>query len=170
MHPKILKRVIGNEGSHLQICQAVLLNFTRHKVKSADYPGIIPYSEGRVLFDDELDREACSVRGTMVTGLTPSDTRRLDYFEGGEYDRKKVAVHPLEDLVCLSDYEMPTVKPSALPPDSDLPGAVEVETYVFYNISYLKAEIWDFDDFCKKNAAKWYGPEYRETDRPSATP
>lgn len=25
MHPKILKRVIGNDGSHLQICPAVLL-------------------------------------------------------------------------------------------------------------------------------------------------
>ena len=25
LHPKILKRVIGNDGSHLEICPAVLL-------------------------------------------------------------------------------------------------------------------------------------------------
>jgi hypothetical protein len=25
MHPRILKRVINNDGSHLKICQAVLL-------------------------------------------------------------------------------------------------------------------------------------------------
>ncbi|KAF7336651.1 hypothetical protein MVEN_02099800 [Mycena venus] len=125
MHPKILKRVIGNDGSHLQICQAALLNFTRHKVKSADYPGIIPYSQGKVFFDHELDREACSVRGTMVTGLTKSDLQRLDIFEGPEYDREKVSVYPLDELVDLSDYTMPTATPSPLPAESDLPDAVE---------------------------------------------
>jgi hypothetical protein len=35
-----------------------------------------------VFFDHELDREACSVRGTMVTGLTKSDLELLDVFEG----------------------------------------------------------------------------------------
>ncbi|KAJ7475882.1 hypothetical protein FB451DRAFT_1245102 [Mycena latifolia] len=154
MHPKILKRVIGNDGSHLQICPAVLLVWTA-PAQSADYPGIIPYSEGRVLFDHDLDREACSVRGTMVTGLTASDVALLDIFEGSEYDREKVPVYPLENLVGLADYTM-------------------VETYVFNQISRLMPEIWDFEDFVQKNAWKWYGSgsrdnaDFTEVDRRQA--
>ncbi|KAF8206392.1 hypothetical protein K438DRAFT_1578269 [Mycena galopus ATCC 62051] len=150
MHPKILKRVIGNDGSHLQICQAVLLNFTRHKVKWADYPGIIPFSQGQVFFDHELDRDSCSVRGTMVTGLTKSDLQLLDIFEGSEYDREKVSVHPLESLGSLADYTMLTATPPPLP--ADLPDAVEVDTYVYNKVTNLMAEIWDFDDFVQKSA------------------
>lgn len=30
LHPKILKRVIGNDGSHLEICPAVLLVSVAH--------------------------------------------------------------------------------------------------------------------------------------------
>ncbi|KAJ6513219.1 hypothetical protein C8R45DRAFT_962852 [Mycena sanguinolenta] len=175
MHPKILTRVIHNDGSHLQICQAVLLKFTRHKVKYADYPGIVPYSESHVFFDQELDRDACSVRGTMVTGLTKSDLQYLDIFEGAEYDREKVSVHPLDSLVGLSDdYTMLTTTPPPLPSDSNLPDAVEVDTYVFNEIPRLMNEIWDFDDFVKKNAWKWYGsgsrdnPDFTEVDRRQA--
>ncbi|KAJ7494766.1 hypothetical protein B0H11DRAFT_1857826 [Mycena galericulata] len=174
MHPKILRRVIGHDGDDLKICPAALLNFTRHCVKYADYPGIIPYSEGRSLFKHEIDREACSVRGTMVTGLSKSDIALLDLFEGSEYDRKAVQVHPLSGLVNLSSYTMPTGTPSPLPSDSDLRDPVEVETYVYGDISGLMPEIWDFDDFVQKNAWKWYGygsrnnPEYTEVDRRQA--
>ncbi|KAJ7104126.1 hypothetical protein B0H15DRAFT_767084 [Mycena belliarum] len=170
MHPKILKRVIGNDGSHLHICPAVLLQYTRHKVKYADYPGIVAYTEGRALFQHELDREACSVRGTMVTGLTALDMKRLDIFEGTEYDREKVQVYPLERLVGLADYMMLTVAPEPLPSDAALPAPVEVETYVYGDIAGLMPEIWDFDDFVKKNAWKWYGTgahdnsDYRAVD------
>ncbi|KAK7033154.1 hypothetical protein R3P38DRAFT_2921062 [Favolaschia claudopus] len=140
MHPKILKKIIENDGSHLQICQAVLLNFTRHEIKFEDYPG-----------------------------LTASDLEKLDEWEDAEYERQKVVVHPLEDLVYLPDYEMPTIKPSALPSDSDLPGAVEVETYVYTDLSNLNADVWNFDDFVDKNAWKWYDPEraFTATDGPS---
>ncbi|KAJ7035091.1 hypothetical protein C8F04DRAFT_1100070 [Mycena alexandri] len=174
MHPKILKRVIGNDGSHLHICPAVLLKFTRHKVKFADYPGIIPYSEGQALFDSEPDRDACSVRGTMVTGLTKSDIALLDIFEGSEYTRDKVPVYPLSDLVNLADYTMSTATPAPLPPDEELPEPVRVETYVYGDISGLMRDIWSFDDFVEKNAWKWYGsgsrtnPDYTEVDRRQA--
>ncbi|KAJ7707674.1 hypothetical protein B0H17DRAFT_918044 [Mycena rosella] len=174
MHPKILKRVIGNDGSHLQICPAVLLKFTRHKVKFADYPGIIPYSEGRVLFDHDLDREACSVRGTLVTGLNTSDMSLLDVFEGAEYEREKVLVNPLENAVGLLDYTMATATPAPLPSDAELPPPVEAETYVYGNMSGLMPDIWDFGDFVEKNAWKWYGSpsrtnaDFTEVDRRQA--
>ncbi|KDN48710.1 hypothetical protein RSAG8_02697, partial [Rhizoctonia solani AG-8 WAC10335] len=42
MHPAVLKRVIGNDASHLQATPAVLTSFTRHHVRSCDYPAIVP--------------------------------------------------------------------------------------------------------------------------------
>ncbi|EIN10903.1 hypothetical protein PUNSTDRAFT_63888 [Punctularia strigosozonata HHB-11173 SS5] len=81
LHPKILKRVINNDGSHLEICPAVLLaNLT--DVQHADYPGILPYENSRVLFERDLEPEQRCVRGTLVRGLTDSDVRSLDFFEG----------------------------------------------------------------------------------------
>ncbi|EPQ52835.1 hypothetical protein GLOTRDRAFT_46720 [Gloeophyllum trabeum ATCC 11539] len=86
LHPKILKRVIGNDGSHLQICPAVLLDHTRHHVKHADYPAVVPYEKSRVFFDKELEPEERSVRGTLVTGLNKRDMDFLDTFEGDVSD------------------------------------------------------------------------------------
>jgi hypothetical protein len=51
-------------------------------LKGADYPGILPYSRSKTMFGRELDQEEKSVRGTLVTGLTTSDTMLLDIFEG----------------------------------------------------------------------------------------
>jgi hypothetical protein len=44
MHPEILKRVIGNDGSHLEICPAVLMasNLDVHNDRSPDWMWIIP--------------------------------------------------------------------------------------------------------------------------------
>ncbi|TFK75220.1 hypothetical protein BDN72DRAFT_832572 [Pluteus cervinus] len=82
MHPVILKRVIHNEGLHLSICPAVLLEHTRHKVQRQDYPGVVPYSRGKTLFERDLELEERCVRGTLVVGLTEADLRYLDMFEG----------------------------------------------------------------------------------------
>ncbi|KAF7327722.1 Phosphoric monoester hydrolase [Mycena kentingensis (nom. inval.)] len=158
MHPRILCRVIGNDGSHLKICPAVLLEHTRHKVLYADYPGVIPYSKGRAFFDLDLERDARCVRGTLVTGLTEEDTSYLDTFEGDEYLRRKVPVHPLEDLRPLADYTIPVGVPvTLLPSESDLGEAVEAETYIYGEPNGLLRDIWDFDEFVAQNAWKWYG-------------
>jgi len=82
MHPLILKRVIGHEGSDLQICPAILLDYTRHHVQHADYPGILPYSQSVSLFKEDLEREERCVRGSLVTGLSDTDLHLLDEFEG----------------------------------------------------------------------------------------
>jgi hypothetical protein len=82
MHPLILKRVIGNDGSHLKICPAVLLDHTRHHVRNEAYPGVLPYSKSEAFFDKPLDKDERSVRGSLVTGLSESDMKLLDYFEG----------------------------------------------------------------------------------------
>ncbi|TFL03875.1 hypothetical protein BDV98DRAFT_563206 [Pterulicium gracile] len=181
MHPNILRRVIGNDGSHLHICPAVLLHYTRHQVKHADYPGIVPYTESKIALLDgkDLPLNDESVRGAFVSGLTTSDIRCLDVFEGSEYARIPVHVHPLGPINPLSTTSNLKEKfvpphPTPLPPVEELADPVEVETYVYKDIEGLRHELWSFDEFVKNNAWKWIGNreaeygvdnEYAEVDR-----
>jgi len=158
MHPKILKAVIKNDGSHLQLCPAVLLEFTRHQVKDADYPGILPVNRGSTLFNRPLTQEECSVRGTVVRGLTARDIKRLDTFEGSEYTRECVHVQPLGPFTDVSTHSIDLV-PSHSPPlptPLDRSLAIEAETYVYIEANNLDSELWSFEDFVKNNAWRWY--------------
>ncbi|KXN84713.1 hypothetical protein AN958_12140 [Leucoagaricus sp. SymC.cos] len=162
MHPKILTRVIGNDGTHLEICPAVLKDFTRHKVKREEYPGIVPFPQSKEkLFKgrDDLPQEDRSVRGTLVTGLTVRDMRLLDFFEGTEYARDPVKVHPFISIASHS-LEFKSLVPSQPPPlpeDSELLQAIDAETYVFSELDKLEPSPWDFANFVEHNSWKWYG-------------
>ncbi|KAI0028989.1 hypothetical protein K488DRAFT_57368 [Vararia minispora EC-137] len=166
MHPKILKRVIGNDGSHLFICPAVLLGYTRHNVKDADYPGIVPYKRSKKLIGRELSFDEKSVRGTLVSGLTASDMHLLDVFEGNEYVREDVSVHPLSDFAPLAPNQttpiteasfVPTAPPP-LPAKEELPSPVSAGVYVWSNpLNELHPELWSFETFVRDNAWKWIG-------------
>lgn len=70
-----------NPRQHLAftVTPAILHSHCRHRVKQADYPGMIAEA-------------GHSVRGTYVTGLNDLDIVRLDYFEGAEYERRPVKV------------------------------------------------------------------------------
>lgn len=61
---------------------AVLSGYCRHRVRYADYPGIVA---------DEST--GATVRGIVVSGLTATHVARLDHFEGSEYDRVPLQVH-----------------------------------------------------------------------------
>ncbi|KAG5643018.1 hypothetical protein DXG03_001756 [Asterophora parasitica] len=186
MHPKVLQRVIKHEGADLEISPAVLLvcrsvklpatsaelishigapqDYTRHKVKRAEYPGLIPYEQGRVLVDRDLEPEERSVRGTLVTGLSERDIKLLDIFEGSEYVRKPIDVHPLSPLVKLAEYPIDEkalipAKPPALPAREELSVPVNAETYVYHHYKRLEPELWSFEEFVQKNAWKWYGEQ-----------
>ncbi|KAG6817680.1 hypothetical protein H0H87_005439 [Tephrocybe sp. NHM501043] len=171
MHPKVLQHVIGHNGAELQICPAVLLDFTRHKVKlqKAEYPGMIPYEQSRILVKRELSPEERSVRGTLVTGLSDKDLQFLDDFEGPEYIRKGVDVHPLGILVKLSEYPIDDEalipsNPPALPALSKLAPPVSAKTYVYDLFQRLQPELWSFEEFVKNNAWKWYGEQDSDDD------
>ncbi|KAI9459421.1 hypothetical protein BJY52DRAFT_1186388 [Lactarius psammicola] len=183
VHPKILKRVLGNDASHLKICPSILSDYTRHKVKDADYPAILPCERSRELLGRELTSEENSVRGTLVSGLTVEDVALLDVFEGVEYVRLQVSVHPLGPFTSVPvDAEAPgtledNLIPSNLPPlpaASELAQTVPAQTYVWCSYdSELDKELWSFDEFVRKNAWKWIdcgeGPprneDYEEVDR-----
>jgi hypothetical protein len=64
---------------------AILPGYRRHRVKYADYPGI-------------TEEEGGEVFGSFVTGLTKANMEKLDYFEGSQYDRRKVTVKVLKDV------------------------------------------------------------------------
>ncbi|KAG1729660.1 uncharacterized protein EDB91DRAFT_1159188 [Suillus paluster] len=178
MHPEILKRVIGNDGNQLQMCSALLLDYTRHQVKDEDYPAILPYSQSRTMFDHDLDFEEKSVRGSLVTGLSEEDIRLLDVFEGNQYTREVVSVYPLAPLANIRDIppiEVKSLVPATSPPIpilSSLANTVEADTYVWcLSSSELWAQLWSFEEFVKHNAWKWVGSssannkDYDEVDR-----
>ncbi|KAI0368638.1 hypothetical protein BV20DRAFT_969010 [Pilatotrama ljubarskyi] len=179
LHPAILRRVIGHEGGQLEICPAVLLEHTRHKIRNADYPAVLPYSKSRTLFEQsgrgDLAPEERTVRGTFVHGLSDRDISLLDLFEGDEYTRESVAVHPLGPLTPLSShseprasaptpgdaatdaYVVPRTAPE-LPPLNALPTPLPAQTYIYAGpLDQLSSELWSYEDFVRENAWKWVG-------------
>lgn len=114
--------ILVARAAQLTIQPAILRDYCRHRVRNADYPGVIP-------------QEGESVRGTYVTGLTDADIQRLDYFEGSEYRRNKVRA------VTLAEGE------THAGPDAK---EVDTETYVYTaGDGRLEKGEWDFEDFVK---------------------
>ncbi|KAI9443662.1 hypothetical protein BJY52DRAFT_447701 [Lactarius psammicola] len=169
MHPKVLKRVLHNDASHLKICPSILSDYTRHKVQHADFPAILPCERSKELLGRELTSEENSVRGTLVSGLTAEDVALLDVFEGEYYVRLQVLVHPLGPFapVPVDTTTSNTVEDSLiaadlppLPAASELVQTIPAQTYVWcLDDSYLDKEPWSFDEFVQKNAWKWIGHE-----------
>ncbi|KAJ7153092.1 hypothetical protein C8R43DRAFT_885818 [Mycena crocata] len=146
MHPKILKRVIQNDVSHRQICPAVLLNLTSHRIKFSECPGIVPGSGHES--HNEIEH---NVHGMLVTGLTKSDLVFLNAFEGSDYTRERVQVEAFVALVAIADYT-----PTELPAPRLMP-SVPADTYVYNKIARLVPEVWDFADLIEKNLWRWDG-------------
>ncbi|KAF8905110.1 hypothetical protein CPB84DRAFT_1960658 [Gymnopilus junonius] len=160
MHPKILKAVIKNEGAHLKVCPAVLLDYTRHEVKGCDYPGIIPFDKGVRIINKPLTREERSVRGTLVTGLTDEDIVYLDRFESdvGIHEKDSASASTWSILGIIHRCRCTRAgTPPPLPSFAESLDAIEAETYVYGDERDLEANLWSFEDFVKNNAWKWYG-------------
>ncbi|PYH96108.1 disease resistance protein Aig2 [Aspergillus ellipticus CBS 707.79] len=100
MAPPVLHRVIHGHPTPekwqrdlLTIKPAILHSYRRHRVRHADYPGIVSVST-----DPNTDANTgpeSSVLGTVVSGLTDGDVYRLDMFEGSEYEKREVVVRVL---------------------------------------------------------------------------
>ena len=118
MSRKILHRVLYGtttpdpyQRDRLTIKPAILYGYSRHKLRFADYPAIIPApapSSSSTLSpsngngdgqgehgEAEAEAEGPTVLGTLVTGLGDHDVFRLDIFEGDEYERQMVTAYPL---------------------------------------------------------------------------
>jgi len=141
---------------------------------------VVPYTKSRILLGTDLDFEQRSVRGTLVQGLTEADIEYLDVFEGDEYTRETVRVHPLEAIVPLnatiSDDIQPQSSgasptsiapkdPAPLPERAALTPSIECQTYIWcHPISELEKELWSFAEFVKMNSYKWIGRKSNDNE------
>jgi hypothetical protein len=115
---------------------AVLPHYSRHKVRDCEYPAIIPWHRLSHL----VVVPHGGVRGVFVTGLTDEDLKRLDEFEGEEYERCTVTVKVLGE-------------------NGEVEGEVECGTYVWTKeVDRLEDGDWDFEDFVKVKMVGWKGP------------
>ena len=144
MAPQVLHRVCHGSTSpenaiyanhQLKTYPAILHNHRRHRVKSADYPAVVP-------------AEGSTVRGTYVTGLTDEDIFRLDIFEGDEYRRENVKVSLLKEVGDASG--------SGNVEGDEMAG----ETYIWHAPrSRLEDQEWDFERFQREKMRFWVGAE-----------
>lgn len=127
MAPRVLHGVIASAHS-IETHAAVLAGFRRSRVRSAHYPAVVAH-------------DGHSVQGAVVYNLTDADLRRLDQFEGDEYERRVV------DVV-----------------DSVTGGVVQASVYVWIDsLQRLEEADWDFgqfsaahiDDFIRDDAVRY---------------
>jgi gamma-glutamylcyclotransferase (GGCT)/AIG2-like uncharacterized protein YtfP len=116
---------------------AILDKYCRHRVKHAEYPGIIP-------------EDGHCVRGIYATGLTDANLSKLDYFEGSEYRRDKVSVTLLQNV--HGKEEEGDVK--------------ETSAYVFLYPEQLEKIEWDFEHFRKEKMGMWTRGDWAFTQDP----
>jgi hypothetical protein len=109
----------------LTIVPALLQGFCRHRVKGADYPGIVR----------EIGHD---VKGTFVSGLTDGDVYRLDAFEGSEYDREWVEVELLDEAGNEKGEKR----------------KAETYVYT-YGDNHLEKLEWNYDEFRKEKLKNW---------------
>ncbi|PVF97291.1 PLP-dependent transferase [Serendipita vermifera] len=180
LHPAVLKRVIGHEGTGLFHQPALLYDFTRHHVKGDTYPAILPWEKADKLFDQTgaipkpSPAERC-VRGSLVTGFSRVDIELLDVFEGDEYERQLVSAIPLGPSqplnVAAADAGV-VFDPVTYPPkDSEEAIASQTKAHVYvWNksplLETLEPDIWSYETFVKENLHRWIG---NEADRSSYT-
>ncbi|KAL6913974.1 hypothetical protein FSST1_011734 [Fusarium sambucinum] len=105
---------------------AILEGYCRHRVRHADYPGVVA-------------EKGHSVRGVYATGLTDANMSKLDTFEGSEYDKEKVKVKLLNKDGTASDKGE----------------TKETTVYVFNSPNYLEKREWDFEEFRKTKMRNW---------------
>ncbi|KAF4555173.1 Hypothetical protein D9617_3g022450 [Elsinoe fawcettii] len=158
--PAILHRVIHGpsnptfptpSSSYVRTCPALLHSHRRHRVKGADYPAVIPASI------------SSTVRGTFATGLTDADVRRLDIFEGDEYERRRVKVRKLLPSNSTDSSMNESEKNKDLETEQDTEDMeegeeVEADTYIWTAGEHrLEDQEWDFDTFKREKMRFWIG-------------
>ncbi|RHZ54682.1 gamma-glutamylcyclotransferase family protein [Aspergillus thermomutatus] len=177
MAPEILHRVIHGrpepepwQKAMLSFKPAILHGYRRHRVRGADYPGIVPCpSNGST---EESGNAA--VLGTVVSGLTDGDVHRLDIFEGSEYVKERVRVRVLAESLSVGgrqeasiaknpDRHLKDVLDAAGAEFADEREEVEALTYVYVaGQDQLEDAEWDFEAFKRDKMAWWVGADESE--------
>ncbi len=111
MHPEIWNSLITTEYVALPF---TIYNYVQRRLQGRHYPGLIPKKNG-------------IVTGILYSNLNVSDLKKLDDFEGEEYQRIML---PLSATIDVPD----------------------IETYLYIgDKTLILGEDWDFDLFIKNN-------------------
>lgn len=184
MAPQMLHRVIHGriepapwQKALLKLQPAVLHGYRRHRVRGADYPGIVPVSSPSPSTSSPTsssETSRTSVLGTLVSGLTDGDLHRLDIYEGDEYAQERVVVRTLRASLGESDAGKSAPASSAEGRLRDVLDAVGAEfadegdevqavTYVWIDgRERLEEAEWDFETFKRDKMAWWVGADESE--------
>ncbi|KAH8177247.1 gamma-glutamyl cyclotransferase, AIG2-like domain-containing protein [Sarocladium implicatum] len=117
---------------------AILHDHCRHRVRFADYPGVIP-------------EPGHSVRGILATGLTDANVAKLDVFEGSDYLRKKTSIKLLK-------------KENGKEVEGT---AEEAWVYLFKDPEDLEKVEWDFEEFRREKMRNWTRGDWRFEQDPN---
>lgn len=196
MAHQILHRVIHGSSNPepwqkalLTVKPAILHGYRRHRVRGADYPGIIPVTAktsedgGSTQGTDTNEPTTTtttttsntdhhSVLGTLVSGLTDGDIWRLDNFEGPDYEKRTVKVRALRSAVGNDDDENSPSKAEQSIHDvldaaraqlADEGEEVEAMTYVWIGgEEALEDREWDFETFKREKLHWWVDADMSE--------
>lgn len=130
MFPGVWRRVV--HGDYRRV-QGSLVGFSRHPVDGETYPGVRAQAGGRV-------------EGVVYFDVDASDLRRLDVFEGDEYERKTVAVR-VEGIVD------PAVGDGLAAGMGG--GPVRAEVYVYRDLARLRDGDWSQDRFEREGMTRF---------------
>ena len=152
---------------------ALLHGFRRHRVRGRDYPGIVPVSNSNNATGNSSDKitmttpnassvppasvqEGASVLGSLVSGLTDGDVRRLDQFEGSQYEKCQVRVCMLRSIASSSQEERLKDTLNAQTHVAEEGEEIEATAYVWISgREWLEDAEWDFETF-KRDKMKWW--------------
>lgn len=180
MAPQMLHRVIhGNPNPEpwqkalIRFQPALLHGYRRHRVRGADYPGIVaetdPNTESKT---DSLEYGSdTAVLGVLVFGLTDGDIYRLDKYEGDEYVKETVQVRTLrvsgqeggKEVEVTSEGQLRDMLTAAGSNVADEGDEVVAATYVWIAGKERLEEVeWDFETFRRDKLAWWVGAKEYE--------
>lgn len=164
MAPQVLHRVIygcsGLEPTNKtppRFQPAVLHGYRRCRVRDEDYPGIVAATETGDA--DSVGHRHTSVLGTLVSGLTDSDIRLLDDYEGNEYARERILVRTADkSLDSASSGEKASASSSLLHEFDTAEATNEVSAMAYVWVAgreRLEEAEWDFQTFTRDKLSWW---------------
>ncbi|KAJ5906653.1 uncharacterized protein N7473_003569 [Penicillium subrubescens] len=177
--PQMLHRVIHGspnpepwQKALIRFQPALLHGYRRHRVRGADYPGIVAETDPKT----ESESAESAVLGVLVYGLTDGDIYRLDKYEGGEYVKETVNVRALRTSVqdgdvggeekveeASSESQLRDMLRAAGSNVADEGDEVVAATYVWIaGKERLEEEEWDFETFRRDKLAWWVGARESE--------
>lgn len=177
MAPQMLHRVIHGspnpepwQKALIRSQPALLHGYRRHRVRGADYPGIVAETDPKTESESKSESSSGSaVLGVLVYGLTDGDIYRLDKYEGNEYVKETVKVRTLRAPAqegggdVTSETQLRDMLLAAGSNIADEGDEVVAATYVWIAGKERLEEVeWDFETFRRDKLAWWVGAKESE--------